>query len=463
MNQELIELLTSGCDERVFLHDETAANKYHLNPLRYQSLLQRGSCTCNVLTPEGHQVAESFFADMPGLDYQQIVASQSERLQSLLKCYSKDEFEVVYAPSGSDAMYVPLMFQSVLNPGLSIINVVTCPEELGSGSKVAAEAKYYADWNQFGERITANGAIVGAPEVETFFLSARDEDGSIPDRKKAIRDIVNANPGQPIIVNLVFGSKSGIKDDLDIIDEFPTGVMWVVDMCQFRADKALIHSLMGKRVMLMVTGSKFYQAPPFCGALLVPNPWIKALQPCDASSVSAFSHLFSRYDFPSKLQDFVDALPDYKNWGLRLRWAIAIEEMEAYRAIPEAVSNAWIRRWSRVVTGRLAMNDMFRMMPDMELTNDSIISFAIEVGDHELTMPELKAVFEKIVTSQHEGLDGYDKIFMGQPVKYGDRAFIRLAIGSNCVRTQVASDKFEPDNDLRVVEIIEQAALELYG
>jgi hypothetical protein len=340
---------------------------------------------------------------------------------------------------------------------------VTCPEELGSGSKVAAQAKYYADWNQFGERITGNGDIAGAPEVETFFLSARDEDGSIPDRKKAIRDIVNANPGQPIIVNLVFGSKSGIKDDLDIIDEFPTGVMWVVDMCQFRADKALIHSLMGKRVLLMVTGSKFYQAPPFCGALLVPRPWIEALQPGDASNVSAFGQLFSRYDFPSMLDGFVDALPDYKNWGLRLRWAIAIEEMEAYRAIPEAVSNAWIRRWSRVVAGRLAMNDMFTMMPDMELTNDSIISFAIEVGDHELTMPELKAVFEKIVTSQHEGLDGYDKVFMGQPVKYGDRAFIRLAIGSNCVRSQVASDTFDPTNDLRVVEIIEQATLELYG
>lgn len=463
MSQKLTELLTSGCDERIFLHEDTATNKYKLHSLQYEGLLQRGSCTCNVLTPEGHQVAEKFLADMPTLDYQEVVANQTHRLQSLLKCYSVDEFDVVYTPSGSDAMYVPLMFQAALNPGKTIINVVTCPEELGSGSKAAAEAKYYAEWNQFGERININESIVGAPEVETYFLSARDEEGNIVDRRKAIIDIINANPGQPIVVNLVFGSKSGIKDDLDIIDEFPTGVMWVVDMCQFRADRPMIHSLMGKRVMLMVTGSKFFQAPPFCGALLVPDPWIQTLQGSDASSVSAFQHLFSRYDVPPRLKHFAAVLPDYENWGLRLRWEIAIEEMEAYRAIPLGVSNAWIRRWSRVVMGRLAMNDMFRMMPDMELTNDSIISFAIVVGDHELNMPELKAVFDKVVTSRHEGLDGYDRIFMGQPVKYGDRAFIRLAIGSNCVRAQLEDDTFDPSNDLRVVEIIEQATLELYG
>jgi hypothetical protein len=463
MSHTLIELLTSGCDERVFIHEKTATNKYHLNPLQYQRSLQRGSCTCNILTPEGHLVADRFLTDIPTLDYQEVVASQTRRIKSLLTCQSMDEFEVVFTPSGSDAMYVPLMFQSELNPQQTIINVVSCPEELGSGSVVAAQAKYYADWNQFGERINIHESVAGAPKVDTFFLPARDESGSILNRKQAISDIINTNLGRPIIVNLVFSSKSGIEDDLAIIDGFPTGVMWVVDMCQFRADKALIHSLLGKGVMLMVTGSKFYQAPPFCGALLVPAPWINVLQLCDASSVSAFSQLFSCYDFPNQLPGFVDTLPDYKNWGLRMRWQVALEEMEAYRAIPEDISNLWIRRWRRVVTDRLELNSLFTMMPDKELTSHSIISFFIVVGDHELTMPELKTVFDNIVTSRHEGLIGYEKIFIGQPVKYGDRAFIRLAVGSNCVRTQVASGKFDPINDLRVIEIIEQITLELYG
>jgi hypothetical protein len=463
LSQTLIELLTSGCDERVFIHEDTATNKYHLHPLHYQYSLQRGSCTCNILTPEGHQVADKFLTAIPSANYQEVVASQTQRLKLLLTNHSMDEFEVVYTPSGSDAMYVPLMFQSVLHPKQTIINVVSCPEELGSGSVVAAQAKYYANWNQFGESTEAHSLVVGAPRVETFFLPARDKSGSILNKKQAIRDIVNANVGQPIVVNLVFGSKSGIKDDLAIIDEFPTGVIWVVDMCQFRVDKVLIHKLLSKGVMIMVTGSKFYQAPPFCGALLVPSSWVNALQSCDASSVSAFSQLFSRYDFPALLQGFSDVLPDYKNWGLRMRWQVALEEMEAYNAISEDISNLWIRRWRRVVTDRLAMNNMFTLMPGMELTTDSIISFSVVVNGYELTMLELKAVFEKIVTSRHEGLVGYEKIFIGQPVKYGDRAFIRLAVGSNCVRTQIVRGKFYPVNDLRVVEIIEQITLELYG
>lgn len=458
VDMTLLELLTSGCDERIFLREEDNTNKYHLHPLKFERLLQRGSCTCNLLTAEGLAVAEKFLDSLPELDYREVVASQSRRLQSLLKCFSKDEFEVVYTPSGSDAMYVPLMFQSILSPGQKVINVVTCPEELGSGSSLAAQAKYYAQWNQFGARVAENELISDGPNVDVFFLSARDSDGRIADRKKAIRDVIHAHPGQPIVVNLVFGSKSGIKDDLAIIDEFPTGVMWVVDMCQFRTDCALIHSLMGKRVMLMVTGSKYYQAPPYCGALLVPEYWIQRLQTQQANSIAAFDQIFAQYDFPPTLVGFQNALPDHQNWSLRLRWEIAIEEMAAYMAIPEEVSNAWIHNWNGVVSSRLEASDMFRIMPDMELTNNSIISFSIVVDSHELTMDELKKMFENIVTSRHENLDGYDKVFIGQPVNYGDRAFLRLAIGSNCIRSFIAAGEFDAANDLRVVEIIEQTA-----
>ena len=38
----LSEILTSGCDERIFLRDETQANKYHLNPVDFEDLFHRG-------------------------------------------------------------------------------------------------------------------------------------------------------------------------------------------------------------------------------------------------------------------------------------------------------------------------------------------------------------------------------------------------------------------------------------
>jgi hypothetical protein len=184
-------------------------------------------------------------------------------------------------------------------------------------------------------------------------------------------------PTSFIIGNLVFGSKSGIKDDLAIIDEFKEGIMWVVDMCQFRTDRKLIYELISKGAMISITGSKFYQAPPFCGALLVPKYWSEKIKDKDASILETYNSLFTSYDYPLEFEKMRKNLPEFKNIGLRLRWEIALCEMESFLAFPQEKSNALIRRWNQVVIGRLAQSDLFRLMPDIELTNDSIISFMV--------------------------------------------------------------------------------------
>ena len=44
-----------------------------------------------------------------------------------------------------------------------------------------------------------------------------------------MKEIIDANKDAAVVGSLVFGSKSGIKDDLDIIDP-DDGTMWVVDL-----------------------------------------------------------------------------------------------------------------------------------------------------------------------------------------------------------------------------------------
>lgn len=458
----LLEILTSGCDERIFLRPDTDANKYHLNPLNYEGLFHRGSCTCGTLTPSGHVTARDFMDAYSEDRYEVIVKDQTKRLQALLRETEEDQFHVFFGPSGSDMMYLPLMFQAMIYPGQEIINIVSCPEELGSGSKAAAENAYYAEWNQFGERIPMGEKVCEEVQSRVHFLDARASTGHIVDRKQAIRDLIAKHPGQPLVGNLVFGSKSGIKDDLAIIDEFKEGVMWVVDMCQFRTDRTLIHDLIGKGVMIMVTGSKFYQAPPFCGALLVPKQWTKKMAHLPAEVAKGFERLFTAYDFPTALPAVRKQLPHFKNVGLRLRWEIALREMEAYMAFSQDEANGLIRRWSQVVTGRLAQSDYFRLMPNIELTNDSIVSFMVLVDGRLLNNVELKKLFDYLVLSRHEGLRDYDRIFLGQPVQYGDKSFIRLAIGSNSVRRQLAKRQFDPTNDLQIIALIERAVKHIF-
>lgn len=75
---------------------------------------------------------------------------QTAQLKSLINEDDKDIFDIFYAPSGSDLCYFPLIFSKLLYPDKDICNLVTCPEELGSGSRLASQGKYYFDLNQYG-------------------------------------------------------------------------------------------------------------------------------------------------------------------------------------------------------------------------------------------------------------------------------------------------------------------------
>ena len=98
-SSELINTLTQGCDERVQIHAHTQRNKYHLNPIKSDGLLQRGSCTANVMTPSAFQVAEDFLTKYKALSYESLLESQSQRLRDLVHSEFKDPFDVFFAPS----------------------------------------------------------------------------------------------------------------------------------------------------------------------------------------------------------------------------------------------------------------------------------------------------------------------------------------------------------------------------
>lgn len=462
--EEILQILTEGCDERVHINPATQLNKYHLNPVRYEDLLQRGSCTANVLTSRSSRVAKAFLGKYDELNYENLLENQSTRLRSLVQSEFKDPFDVFFGPSGSDLVYYPLMFQLMLNPGKKLINIVSCPEELGSGSKYASETRFYANYNQFGDKIEKGAFVDPTHTSEVHYLDARDADGNILNRTGAIKNLIAANPDAAIVGSLVFGSKSGIKDDLDVIDP-DSDVMWVVDLCQFRVDHALIHDLLQKGVMVMLTGSKFFQAPPFCAAMLVPRKWSEKLkQVSDASVIKPYGSLFSAYDVPWFMENMRAQLPAKENKALRLRWEMALDEMEAYSYWSQKQTDDIITRWAMGVMSRLETSEHFRLMPDQLKTNMSIISFQVWVGGRALNNDELKDLFEAICTTEHEGFQGgLKRVFFGQPVTYADKSFIRLAIGAYDVREFLDKDAVDLTNDYRLIEIIEQFAEKLFG
>ena len=191
---EISKVLSEGCDERVHIIETTGRNKYHLNPVKYESLMQRGSCTANLLTKRSHGVAKAFLGKYEELSYDNLLETQATRIKQLVGSEFNDPFDVYFAPSGSDLVYYPLMFQFMLNPGKKVINVVSCPEELGSGSKLASETRFYANFNQFGENIVKGDFVDPNNVSEVHYLDARDDQGNILDRTTAIKDIIAKTP-----------------------------------------------------------------------------------------------------------------------------------------------------------------------------------------------------------------------------------------------------------------------------
>jgi hypothetical protein len=456
----LLEALIAGGDERTELDPVTGRNRYFANPVSSHDVFNRGSCTAGMLNDRSRVVASEFLRRYEGLNYASLVEEQSFRLKSLLSSVHNDPFDVFFGPSGTDLAYLPTLFHRLLHPDRPIIQLISCPEELGSGSRDVAAAKLFGRQNQFGHPLPQGSAVdPSAPEPTVIELDARDADGNVLDRYDKIVQLVNDNPTAAIVGSLVFGSKSGIKDDLDVIDDFGDRVMWVVDLCQLRVEPPLLHDLLERGAMVMLTGSKFFQAPPFCGALLVPRRWTERLQAVDGAPVGPFGQIFSAHDVPWALDNVRQHLPMEENRGLRLRWEIALDEMESYASWPHHVSDALMDAWNAKLTGLIAKHPNFRLMPDQHKTNTSIISTQVLAGGRELSHEELRTLYHDVLTTEHEGLsDGDRRVFFGQPVRYGERSFIRLAIGAPTVRWMLERGKLFMDDDERLIEIIAEFA-----
>ena len=458
-NQELRKKLEgymqTGCDERIYL-DQNGATRYGINPLLYEDRINRGSCTCGSFSKENE--AEMYRLLSRNLEdkdnYEALLNEQTAKLKELLNYPGEDKFEIFYGASGTDLVYFPIIFASILYPNRPILNILSCPEELGSGTLYAVRGEYYANYNQFEEAVPRGQKVWPGFNIKVLHLDARDIDGNIINHEAYINEQISRHSNYSIIGSLVYGSKSGIQDNLEMIDSFDRkDIMWNVDLCQFRHDLKTIHSILDKQGCVMITGSKFYQAPPFCGALLVNKDMMKSLENGDFSVVSTFKDLMSAYDFPESLRAKT-GLPYRQNIGLHLRWACFLNERSAFQEIPENEVNDVIDRWSETVRTELESHEEFDLMPDQFRTNKTIISFRIRKNGEYLNNDELSKLFKSIVSGSYADKYPFDKVFMGQPVVYGDRAFLRLAIGSMNIRKFHQMDEQSFNDDKSLIQII---------
>ena len=96
------------------------------------------------------------------------------------------------------------------------------------------------------------------------------------------------------------------------------------------------------------------------------------------------------------------------------------------------------------------------------MTNRSIISFNVKHPDGSLLSDEeLRELYMRVCAIERDDLFDFKKIIIGQPVKYDNLSFIRLALGSYNVRKLIASD-FDFKFDKQLIQIIIKELKHLY-
>tara|TARA_R110001592_G_scaffold363221_3_gene681782 strand:+ start:175546 stop:176928 length:1383 start_codon:yes stop_codon:yes gene_type:complete len=457
MNLE--QLLTSGGDERIDLQ-KNGFNKYNLNPVKYEGILTRGSCTGSPLNQESHQHLIAFSKEYQAEKHDEYCEEVRNNLKELIQ-EGDDNFDVFLSPSGSDLCYLPLLFAKLLHPNKDVTNYVTCPEELGTGSVLTLAGKIFSERSQFDEKLVKGSPISDDIHVNHHFFSARNGEGELEQYKGELIEQMNAEDGKSTVIgNLVIGSKSGIADNINIISKVKKASFWVADICQLRTPTKLINKLIDQNCMILITGSKFYQAPPFCGALLVPKTITKELQNADENILTPFKKFFSYSDIPSTLPWLKNHFKKHNNLGLLLRWKAALYEMNQLNKIdPTDVINT-VETWNKSVLDELAKYpDLFELMPQASTSNPSIIPFRLKRRDgNYISDEQLKDFYDYIIAKDLSGFEGpYKKVALGQPVKYSGISFIRMALGSYNIR-QILSGKHSLKDDLTLVQIIAEEA-----
>jgi asparagine synthase (glutamine-hydrolysing) len=481
--------LTVGGDDRSLINTKTGTNKYHIRPRPIDSdAIFRGSCTCNAPTQHGYLASEKLFEKFQSSKVQKwkdmLRAVMEDQRQRISKCLDLPEgTEVVLCPSGSDAEYIPIAIARALNPSSKIVNIVTQLQEIGAGSSIASGGCYFSThvplMGRLPESEGSNGStcrrLEGFDNVTEISIPARNRDGSVVDASKVALDLAYQHAHESngegdsatanstyTIVHGVFGGKTGLRDvTMPKSDDAGHKSLGVIDACQGRFTTQELKSWLDQDSIVLFTASKFYQAPPFCGAVLIPARVAKALRQSSSTpspkmlgplGLGGFltdlevppcldswkPHLVRQHDETDDIHE-QSALA---NIGLALRWEAGLAGMEALANHPECHrQDDAVKEWSDHVTNLIESPKVSHNM-DAWCVERSIVSIRLKRSSGDwMDMKELKDVYRYMSMDVSEGVPESvtpeERAILavgcnlGQPVDVADsHAVLRIALGS---------------------------------
>lgn len=452
-------------------------SRYHIKPVPVdESSVFRGSCTGNPPTQRGYDAAMDLFAKLEGLEGESLCSAMQgvyddhrARLSNLLNL--PEGTEVVICPSGSDAEYIPIAIARALRgDDVHITNGITQLSEIGAGSAPASVGKYFSTHVPLVGRLNGEKEVLsGFENIGGITISARDNDGNVVNASKEMDSFAEeafARGAYPIIHG-VFGGKTGLRDNKMAASlDGGNKSLAVVDACQGRFSTDELHEWLNQDSLVLFTASKFYQAPPFCGAVLVPKGIADKLrgspapQPHSMFDNEGLGGFLTEKEMPPCLQSWGELLGKERrsNIGLALRWEAGLAGMEALAHVSDDMRTKAVDDWAGKVTAMVNGESNL----DAWCTERSIVSIRVQKGDGWLSMSELRDLYRwmsKDVSELVPGATAAEKdalsksTYIGQPVHVSNsHAIVRIALGVESLVSYLDDSTSTLDEDMAVVQ-----------
>ncbi|PYD62915.1 hypothetical protein [Gluconacetobacter entanii] len=277
---------------------------------------------------------------------------------------------IILAPSGTDCELYALALAALAPGGRAVSNILIAPEETGSGVPLAARGCHFANDTALGHMVPKGHLIAGFhDDTQVIDLPMRDARGQQIQLAQVDADCLRVARselarGRHILLHRLDMSKTGLlAPQMETLDTLmataPAGqVDVVVDACQTRLDPARVRDYLDRGWMVMVTGSKFFTGPPFCGAVLLPAPVMARLSGRLPAGLAQYTHQAA---WPVGQARTV--LPAGHNIGLLLRWHAAMAEMAALADVPRATVTQRLRTFLSAARDAITHNRDLCLLP----------------------------------------------------------------------------------------------------
>ncbi|MEM9826812.1 MAG: hypothetical protein AAF958_09495 [Planctomycetota bacterium] len=458
--EAFLAVMSSGCDSRTVL-DSTGHNRYGCG--WHGRSLALGSCSSN--PPSTPAIAAAYSAwEMHGRsgDGDAWIRDRNAVIRRRLSMrFGGPGSDVILTPSGTDVELLALWLAD-RDADRGLTNIIIGPDEIGSGSCLAASGRHFDSLSPRGDAITPAAPVDAnwGTRVQCIAIPIRHDDGT-PRQLIEINDQVTqtaidaATRGDQIVLHVLLHSKTGIfAPDFEAIrriqKHLADDVTVVIDAAQGRVRRTVLRRAVEAGDLVSLSGSKFFGGPAFCGALLLSSRrWLNRSLADRGVLNDAMRAYFHYHQWPEAIAAIAASdTASPANLGLTLRWIASLAEMDRFFAVPNRMRRGIAQAFHEGVR-RLGSDHETIDANTWTVRPPEDLSFS---GDTPTVLPLRLPITDRGELQElHKHLNFQHGYHLGQAVKIaGDQWALRVALGASLLSDVATCELWGATLDRRV-------------